>query len=138
MNKETKNAIYTGIAFVALAILISIWFGFFNKGKDFAKSSGDKITAIQTQSEKLEYTDFNKTEVVGGDVIRAIRLYSNDQFKVQVITGGPSDVLYQNGTYGVSDITKVDYIEPTGKFTSELVPNKNGTVVGIKFTQVVK
>lgn len=137
MNKETKNAIYTGIAFVALALLISIWFGFFNKGKDFAKASGDKITTIQTQTQKLEYTDFNGTTVTGGDVIRAVRLYSNEQFTVTVKTKTNSEgKSYINGVYSVSKIDDKDYIEPTVDFTSSLDYSGNRTVNGITFTQV--
>ncbi|WP_413407256.1 ABC transporter permease [Paenibacillus amylolyticus] len=146
--------IFLTIMLITIVVIITI------SSQDAAKQGQTKMAAITTQLSDTEYQTYSNTTLSGSQVLNAVRQYMNqEQFGVQVITGkqrlsGDADkrkgVFYGNtfDAYGeVSEKSKNNsltnaekqsedaYINPSGKFKSSIVRDKNNMIRGIIFEQ---
>lgn len=149
--------IFLTIMLITIVVIITV------SSQDAAKQGQTKMAAITTQLSDTEYNTYNNTTLSGSQVLNAIRQYMNQtQFGVQVITGkqkngssSPTGTYYgnkfteENGVvtrvddddYKKTDLSnaenqsKIEYINPSGKFTSSIVRDKNNMIRGIIFEQ---
>ncbi|MGE6574269.1 ABC transporter permease [Paenibacillus xylanexedens] len=148
--------IFLTIMLITIVVIITI------SSQDAAKQGQTKMAAITTQLSDTEYQTYSNTTLSGSQVLNAVRQYMNqEQFGIKVITGKQKgttiDTQTQGVFYGSSFNTKtgeVDdennknldlqfaenqfysaYINPSGKFKSTIVRDKNNMINGIIFIQ---
>ncbi|MEF2964210.1 ABC transporter permease [Paenibacillus sp. M1] len=148
--------IFLTIMLITIVVIITI------SSQDAAKQGQTKMASITTQLSDTEFNTYNNTTLSGSQVLNAIRQYMNlEQFGIQVTTGKQifegedqtsfygNDFEEENGI--ISKIgddddknTELDkalnesfdeYINPSGKFKSYIVRDKNKMIRGIVFTQ---
>lgn len=112
-----------------------------------AKSLTDTvITQISDLNRELEDSDLKKYDnayIDGSEVVNFIKRYlgdysSPDSSDIYVyVKTNKSTNTYINGDYldNIRDFTHNYYIKPTAIFFGEVVINKNGVILGVKFTQ---
>lgn len=140
--------IFLTIMLITIVVIITI------SSQDAAKQGQTKMASITTQLSDTEFNTYNNTTLSGSQVMNAIRQYMNlEQFGIRVITGKGADTYYGN-TFDVKEghitnkdedknltLTKAedqsepDYINPSGKFKSKIVRDKNNMIRGIIFEQ---
>jgi hypothetical protein len=140
--------IFLTIMLITIVVIITI------SSQDAAKQGQTKMAAITTQLSDTEYQTYSNTTLSGSQVLNAVRQYMNqEQFGVQVITGKQrntvgtfyGDVFNDigeisdiGGTLSLSNAEKQsadEYINPSGKFRSSIVRDKNNMIRGIIFRQ---
>ncbi|SDX62321.1 hypothetical protein SAMN05518848_11053 [Paenibacillus sp. PDC88] len=133
---------------IALITLVVLLFGVFQAG---AKTGQEKMTGIQQTLSQSEYNNYDNSSMTGSQVLNAVRQYMNqDQFGLTVVTGKGGSMTYGNAFNAAGEIvgdtknisittaqdqTSSNYINPSGKFYSKVVYDKNNVVRGIIFTQ---
>ncbi|MCK6078277.1 ABC transporter permease [Paenibacillus silvae] len=148
--------IFLTIMLITIVVIITI------SSQDAAKQGQTKMAAITTQLSDTEYQTYSNTTLSGSQVLNAIRQYMNqEQFGIKVITGKEKgttiDTQSQGVFYGSAFNTKTgdvldasaknvdltnaenqflpNYINPSGKFKSSIVRDKNNMIRGIIFIQ---
>nr|WP_154985819.1 ABC transporter permease [Paenibacillus xylanexedens] len=140
--------IFLTIMLITIVVIITI------SSQDAAKQGQTKMAAITTQLSDTEYQTYNNTTLSGSQVLNAVRQYMNqEQFGVQVITGkqrGTVGTFYGDAFNDIGEITDAsstsslykaeeqsaaEYINPSGKFRSSIVRDKNNMIRGIIFRQ---
>lgn len=146
--------IFLTIMLITIVVIITI------SSQDAAKQGQTKMASITTQLSDTEFNTYNNTTLSGSQVLNAIRQYMNlDQFGLRVVTGrqqkssnnvgtfyGNTFVYEGNNTGEITtdkftDISQaenqknVEYINPSGQFTSTIVRDKNNMIRGIVFIQ---
>ncbi|KGP79590.1 MULTISPECIES: hypothetical protein [unclassified Paenibacillus] len=145
--------IFLTIMLITIVVIITI------SSQDAAKQGQTKMAAITTQLSDTEYQTYSNTTLSGSQVLNAVRQYMNqEQFGVQVITGKQKALNpdSQGAFYGdrfdtvsgqilsiekTIDLTAAEkqsenaYINPSGKFKSSIVRDKNNMIRGIIFKQ---
>lgn len=151
MEETTSSGLrITGGIFLTIGLitLVVILFAVFQAG---AKTGQEKMTGIQQTLSQSEYNNYDNSIMSGSQVLNAVRQYMNqDQFGVRVITGKGGSNTYGNefnangeivGTGKNTDISVAqdqsnpNYINPSGKFSSQVVFDGNNVVRGIIFSQ---
>lgn len=148
--------IFLTIMLITIVVIITI------SSQDAAKQGQTKMAAITTQLSDTEYQTYSNTTLSGSQVLNAVRQYMNqEQFGVQVITGKQINSEYEynkkglfyGNTFdtltgeippsnkkaldlsGAENQASMAYINPSGKFKSSIVRDKNNMIRGIIFTQ---
>ncbi|PYE43209.1 ABC transporter permease [Paenibacillus barcinonensis] len=140
--------IFLTIMLITIVVIITI------SSQDAAKQGQTKMAAITTQLSDTEYQTYSNTTLSGSQVLNAIRQYMNqEQFGLQVITGkqrGTVGTFYGDAFNDIGEITggssssslsaaekqsSEEYINPSGKFRSSIVRDKNNMIRGIIFEQ---
>lgn len=151
--------IFLTIMLITIVVIITI------SSQDAAKQGQTKMASITTQLSDTEFNTYNNTTLSGSQVLNAIRQYMNlKQFGIKVTTGkqvgaGTSGANLSSfyGNYfeennGIMqsigsdsgkrtdldyalDESSIDYINPSGKFESYIVRDKNNMIRGIVFRQ---
>ncbi|MEK4363993.1 ABC transporter permease [Paenibacillus sp. FSL M8-0212] len=143
--------IFLTIMLITIVVIITI------SSQDAAKQGQTKMAAITTQLSDTEYQTYSNTTLSGSQVLNAVRQYMNqEQFGVQVITGKQKPTQPKGTFYGdvFNDIGEItpnsggilslanaekqsanEYINPSGKFRSSIVRDKNNMIRGIVFEQ---
>ncbi|KAA8756730.1 ABC transporter permease [Paenibacillus sp. UASWS1643] len=148
--------IFLTIMLITIVVIITI------SSQDAAKQGQTKMAAITTQLSDTEYQTYSNTTLSGSQVLNAVRQYMNqEQFGIQVITGkqqnSSSEYEKEGVFYGskfdtttgavaskdsknldlkrAEDQYYPDYINPSGKFKSTIVRDKNNMIRGIIFIQ---
>ncbi|MFJ2047218.1 ABC transporter permease [Paenibacillus taichungensis] len=145
--------IFLTIMLITIVVIITI------SSQDAAKQGQTKMAAITTQLSDTEYQTYSNTVLSGSQVLNAVRQYMNqEQFGVQVITGKQkaanpdSQGTFYGDTFDTvsGQITSTkknpsltdaetqsenEYINPSGKFKSSIVRDKNNMIRGIIFKQ---
>lgn len=156
-NASTALKVAAGL-FLTIA-LITIVVLMFIQAQEATKNTQETFTNIQTELSQTAYTVFDGTTVSGSQVLNALRKYSTkDQFGVLVVTGkNPIGSWYNkivnisvpvgSSNYGsingdapgklttTQDESKNEYINPSGKFRSQVVIDNSGVVRGLVFKQ---
>ncbi|OAB38442.1 ABC transporter permease [Paenibacillus glacialis] len=145
--------IFLTIMLITIVVIITI------SSQDAAKQGQTKMASITTQLSDTEFNTYNNTTLSGSQVLNAVRQYMDQaQFGLQVTTGkqiaaGSAPTFYGNTFTSEGEVTNADiyknrtltpaenqssveYINPSGKFTSEVKKDKNNMVRGIIFTQI--
>ncbi|MFB4321660.1 ABC transporter permease [Priestia sp. BR_2] len=139
------GTIFITIGYITLGVLL---FALVVAG---VKVAQDRMTGITDQLQQAEYTTFDNGTMSGSQVLNSIRQYmNNDQFGIEVTTGKNSTTFYGNTFSNEGEIigntkntdlkpaqnqASTDYINPSGKFKTSLVYDKNGVVRGLKMKQ---
>lgn len=145
--------IFLTIMLITIVVIITI------SSQDAAKQGQTKMAAITTQLSDTEYQTYSNTTLSGSQVLNAVRQYMNqEQFGIQVITGKQkaanpdSQGTFYGDTFDTvsGQITsdkknpsladaetqsENEYINPSGKFKSSIVRDKNNMIRGIIFKQ---
>ncbi|MDQ0087505.1 hypothetical protein J2T12_000899 [Paenibacillus anaericanus] len=142
--------IFLTIMLITIVVIITI------SSQDAAKQGQTKMASITTQLSDTEFNTYNNTTLSGSQALNAIRQYmSLEQFGIHVTTGKGDTSHYGNeleinATSGVVDKVKGagngtlvnaenqsldSYINPSGKFKSTIVRDKNNMIRGIIFKQ---
>lgn len=138
--------IFLTIMLITIVVIITI------SSQDAAKQGQTKMASITTQLSDTEFNTYNNTTLSGSQVLNAIRQYMNlEQFGIKVTTGKGGEEFYgnkftDNGDIDQSSGKKLDlqnaenqsvpeYINPSGKFNSSIVRDKNNMIRGIVFKQ---
>nr|WP_145406512.1 ABC transporter permease [Paenibacillus xylanexedens] len=145
--------IFLTIMLITIVVIITI------SSQDAAKQGQTKMAAITTQLSDTEYQTYSNTVLSGSQVLNAVRQYMNqEQFGIQVITGKQKAINPDStGTFygdtfdtvtgqvsskgkntiltGAETQSRDEYINPSGKFKSSIVRDKNNMIRGIIFIQ---
>lgn len=139
--------IFLTIMLITIVVIITI------SSQDAAKQGQTKMASITTQLSDTEFNTYNNTTLSGSQVLNAIRQYMNlEQFGIRVKTGkSQSEVFYGNNFADDGEISpnsgknldlqnaenqsRDEYINPSGKFNSIIVRDKNNMIRGIVFKQ---
>ncbi|ARC84438.1 hypothetical protein U732_1004 [Clostridium argentinense CDC 2741] len=130
-----KKAIMFAVGILITVGIIAMGLSFYGKANNMTKSADTSLNDITQTISNSKYTEYDGTTVSGTQAINAIRLYAANNFTVSVSTKKTTTSYNSATSYNITDISKSDYIEPTGKFKSELEKTDNDTVNKIKLTQ---
>lgn len=151
--------LFLAVALITLAVII------FGSAQDATKSAQSSFSDIQTELSQTSFAAYDGTILSGNQVLNAIRKYSGrEEFGIRVQTGkhkeenivgvwynyriefigggddGIVDRLDKNSADGTlqnaMSESHIDYINPTGKFKSTLVYDRNNVIRGILFEQI--
>jgi hypothetical protein len=106
---------------------------------DISNLGNARLVKTETTMEMSEIDSFNNSVVSGSAVISAIdkrkSLYSEEL--IIVVNIDDSQTVYDDSTpSAIRNPENNNYINPTNNFSSELIKDDNGIVVGISFTQI--
>ncbi|WP_454053335.1 MULTISPECIES: hypothetical protein [unclassified Clostridium] len=130
-----KKAIMFAVGILITVGIIAMGLSFYGKANNMTKSADTSLNDITQTISNSKYTEYDGTTVSGTQAINAIRLYASNNFTVSVSTKKTTTSYNSATSYNITDISNSDYIEPTGKFKSELEKTANDTVNKIKLTQ---
>ncbi|WP_291568940.1 hypothetical protein [Clostridium sp. UBA2485] len=130
-----KKAIMFAVGILITVGIIAMGLSFYGKANNMTKSADTSLNDITQTISNSKYTEYDGTTVSGTQAINAIRLYAANNFTVSVSTKKTTTSYNSATSYNITDISNSDYIEPTGKFKSELEKTANDTVNKIKLTQ---
>jgi nitrate/TMAO reductase-like tetraheme cytochrome c subunit len=130
-----KKAIMFAVGILITVGIIAMGLSFYGKANNMTKSADTSLNDITQTISNSKYTEYDGTTVSGTQAINAIRLYADNNFTVSVSTKKTTTSYNSATSYNITDISKSDYIEPTGKFKSKLEKTDNDTVNKIKLTQ---
>ncbi len=138
--------IFLTIMLITIVVIITI------SSQDAAKQGQTKMASITTQLSDTEFNTYSNTTLSGSQVLNAIRQYMDlEQFGIQVTTGKQAMSYYGDSFDNDGTITSKTkerdlkpaedqaartYINPSGKFSSKVVRDKNNMIRGIIFTQL--
>lgn len=149
---KVAAGIFLTIALITIVVLL------FVSAQEATKTAQNNFSDIQRELSQATFTVYDSTTVSGNQVLNALRKYSNkDQFGIQVITGKNTTGAWYNNminltvgspTYGAittgtatgtiaqaSNEASNDYVNPSGRFESQIVYDQNNVVRGITFKQ---
>ncbi len=160
MDQNIQRALWLGVGIMMFAAIITTGLFIFNKGKSLADQSGEQLDATAEQLAAVETQKFDYEEVSGSDVLNLIQNKKHDtgEFIIVVNTSYPSahqyvsegsisDGILSKGLtekqtddlndefQDMKDETSDDYINPHGRFMTQLIYDKNEVVKGVIATQ---
>jgi hypothetical protein len=145
--------IFLAVALITLAVILFI------SAQDSTKAAQSNFSNLQTELSQMQFTVYDNTVLSGSQVVNALRKFGGeDQFGIQIITGkNPAGQWYgkvlntgvplDSITYGsvvgpapgrLDDTVNeadVNYVNPSGKFRSQLVKDSSNVIRGIVFRQ---
>lgn len=149
--ENSVKALIMGATVLIVLVIIGIGVMILNTSKDMANTANDQIADVSQELSQMKYDAYDGTKVSGSTVMNALRKFKNESsFGIEVITGkNTSGSWYLNqvdsdglitgtatGTWeDLADEAEDEYVNPSGKFTSELVFDASNVVRAIKFTQ---
>ncbi|ANX01234.1 hypothetical protein CSTERLE_06455 [Thermoclostridium stercorarium subsp. leptospartum DSM 9219] len=152
--ENSLKAIIIGAGVVITMAVVSIGIILMRSGQSTALATIGKLERINSELEESQYTIYDGMELSGSEVVNVIRRFKDEYIGVMVKTNkNPSGTWYinevvisnntgeikKNGT--VSNISELmdeasdKYINRNGKFTGEVIRDKNGKIVALIFTQ---
>lgn len=160
MGNAQKALVMAAGIFLAIA-LITIAVIMFISAQEATKSAQNNFSSIQTELSATVFAGYDQTVVSGSQVVNAIRKFDDDtqQFGIRVITGRNTTGIWYNRQVGTNgevnsgtadgtleinptDIddsgtaeASINYINPAGRFHSQLVYDRSNNVRAIIFTQ---
>lgn len=135
MEDSTKGISFAAGVLIVIG-LVSIALVIYNIVMPMLNTGVKNTSSISQRITNSGYSQYDGTQKQGSEVISAINTQASDTLKVTVKTNSnTSGTSYTTTSYNITDKDDDDYIEPTEKFNSVLVTNKNGAITGITFTQ---
>lgn len=148
---SSKGLTLTGTNLLTVA-LISIAVILFSVAVAGVKIVQERFTGLNGTLQQTEYTTYDNGTLSGSQVLNAVRQYmGQDEFGISVQTGKGGSITYGNEfNHTTGEITSgskntnlltaqqqsdPNYINPSGKFTSRVVYDRNGVVRGLIFSQ---
>ncbi len=134
---------------IITCVIISLGFYIAREASDTASAGTGQLTELQAQFADTSKTIYDNATVSGSEVLNAIRKFADETIGIKVVTKKKSTYYIYNfsDTDGslkkqssveyktAQDASKDNYINPTGKFTGQVVRDVNGVITGIIFTQ---
>lgn len=146
--ENSLKAILIGAGVVITLIVVSIGFLLMRSGQSTAKNAIGKLSQIDSEMSDSEYTMYDDMEVSGSVVVNLLKKYKNEYIGIKVETKkNATGTWYINQVSGdtlssvstdianTMDETKIEYINPNGKFKGEVQRDANGTVIALIFKQ---
>ncbi|NLY17604.1 MAG: hypothetical protein GX045_01300 [Clostridiaceae bacterium] len=145
--ENSLKAILMSAGVVVTLIVVSIGFMLMRSGQQAAKDTMGKLGQVNEELSESQYAMYDDNEVSGYDVVNALKKFKNEYIGIYVETkknggkwyiysvSGDSLTASTNEMKNVMDEKSIEYINPYGKFTSEIQRDLNGTIIAIKFTQ---
>lgn len=135
---------------IITCLIISLGFFIAREAKDSASNGTGQISKLNAEFLENDKLIYDSTEVSGSEVINAIRKFKNDAMGIMVVTKKTTtcynySIDEENATLSDSGIKEYNagtgadnsrFINPTARFTGRVLRDVNGTIIGIKFTQV--
>lgn len=160
MGNAQKALVMAAGIFLAIA-LITIAVVLFISAQEATKTAQNNFSNIQTELSQTAFTVYDNTVVSGSQVVNALRKFSDkDQFGIQVVTGknragswygkiihtagaidSPDYGSVVDGTNATGkmseaiDESKIDYVNPSGKFKAKIITDRSNVIRGIVFEQ---
>lgn len=138
--------IFLTLALITIVVIITM------SAMDSGKQAQAKMSGITNTISSTEYNFYSNATMSGSQVMNAARQYMNDpQFGVKIVTGKGATTYYGNtfnedGTVEPGDKNNnlqtaenpslATYVNPSGKFNSNVVRDSNDVIVGIVFNQL--
>ncbi len=153
MNENVLSFIKWAAGIVITLAIISIAFFVFSMAKDGTMESTKKIGDMNAQIAESDITIYDQQEVLGSEVVNAIRKFEEDYIGIRVVTGKDTAGTWYGYSGSVSsgvvtlsaaassdladaiDETDGQYINPNGKFVADVLRDANGAAVAIAFEQ---
>lgn len=156
MSDTIKKALEgAAIIGVAALLIITLW-AMFKPANDKLSKQAEKTFEVISEIENEEFTRYQDADVSGSEVLNLIKRYDggNVGIIITIATGNTSTstcyckglscsngvASYSDGvTLGTvtdaKDVTKpTKYINPTKKFTGEVLKDAAGNIIGLHFT----
>jgi len=137
MGEDSSNkGLYFFMGVLLTIAIITAGIQFWNKTQPFQKSADSSLTDLSAGLMNNKYVEYDNTNVSGTQSMNAIRMNASDTFTVTVKTlRNSSGKVYVTPTYNITDISDMDYIEPSGRFDSIVGKTENGTINSITLKQ---
>lgn len=133
---------------IITCLVISLGFFIAKEAKTSAMNGAGKISSLNSEFMEGDKIIYDGTQISGSEVINAIHKFSDDTLAIIVVTNRNTsyyNYIYNSengeftltGTYEMwDDSTVPEYINPSGRFKSEVIRDLNGVIVKLKFVQI--
>ncbi len=134
---------------IITCIIVSLGFYIAREARDTASAGTGQINELQAEFTDAAKNIYDGTEVSGSEVLSAIRKFGDESIGILVTTKKNST--YYNYSFDIStgelgdavknsyksaqDATSDKYINPTARFTGNIIKDVNGTITGLVFAQ---
>lgn len=159
MKESTSTALLFGAALFLTLALIGLAVNVFTPSTEAAKTAQTEFSTTTKELKDQKYLIFDNTAITGSQVMAALRKFekegSEQSIALHVATGkNPTGTWYYSsftdktaaltavangdGTDNLaytSDVTNIDYINPSGMFDANIERDSNGVIRAIKFKQ---
>lgn len=133
-NQSTMMKWAVGIILTIAVITSGVFL--FNKSKPSIDKAGNQLDNITVQIDSSQYVGYHGKEVSGSEVASVINTKATKDLYITVKTNSNTSGLdYNSSSYSLTNVSDVNFIEPTARFTGEVIKTTNGTVEGIIFDQ---
>ncbi len=134
---------------IITCVIISLGFYISREASNAAEAGAGKINELQAEFYESSYTIYDGATVSGSEVVNLIRKFADEGIGIKVVTK-KSESFYLHKfntadgelldgatlTYkSAQDVSKSNYINPTGRFEGAVVRDANDTITGLIFTQ---
>lgn len=150
--ENSVKALIMGATVLIVLVIIGIGVMILNTSKGMAKTANDEITDIAQELTQMKFDSFDGTKVSGSTALNALRKYKDEaNFGIKVVTGKNttgiwyghsvdadgvvSEAAASGAIADAQDESDVNYVNPSGKFDSQLIIDKSNVVRAIIFTQ---
>jgi hypothetical protein len=135
---NVKKMIMFVVGLLITIAVIAYSLGYFTKSKNLSSAVDSGMNDMQVSLQASRFTGYDTGSTVSGtQALNAIRTFASGTFTVTVKT--KSDTTGKSYTsptaYTITDISNVDYIEPTSNFTCTLNKSANGTANALVLVQ---
>jgi len=154
MDNSVK-AILIGASVVITLIIVTLGFFILRQGQATVSLASNQISNLNSNLSESGYTMYDEVTVSGSEVVNAIKKFKDEHVGIKVTT----NKTYPSGDWYINDVdvdssdvgeidggssnsisdtideTKDEYINPNGKFLGEVIRDKNGVVVALRFVQ---
>lgn len=133
---------------IITCLVISLGFFIAKEAKTSAMNGAGQISSLNSEFMESDKIIYDGTQISGSEVINTIHKFSDDRLAIIVTTNrNTTNYNYSydskngefelTGTYGISDDpAEPEYINPSGRFKSEVIRDINGAIVELKFEQI--
>lgn len=148
MNMENSlKGLILAAGTIITCLVISLGFFIAKEAKISAMSGAGKISSLNSEFMESDKVIYDGTQISGSEVINAIHKFSDEKLSIIVETNKNSSTynysfnnqkgeLSLTNTYTATDPSAPTYINPAGRFNSEVIRDINGSIIQLKFTQI--
>ncbi len=127
---------------VVTAALIFLGFRLAEAGEQSGNEMVNQFVAFNAELKDREILQYDGATVNGSDVINIVRKYMSGYlpgsvapFHIVVETNVVTVYEDNSGLKDMMNFSHASYINPTGKFTGEVLRNENGVITSVSFKQ---
>lgn len=158
MDGNIGRALWIGIGVLFFIAVVSLGLSLLDQGRNIAQEQSEQLTDFQQRLSESEYSAFDNQEVVGTQVMSALRGFKQDADVLAIsVTTKKSQTTYLNSATFAADAVSLGtaqskatidlhiknardsshatYINPLAKFEARVLADQNGVIAGITFVQ---